>query len=89
MFSKMKKGSILINTARGQIINLNDLKTALLTGKLKGAALDVYDEEPPADKELIGLPNLINTPHIGGNSTEAVIAMGEASISNIQSILIH
>ena len=60
-----------------------------MTGKLKGAALDVYDEEPPTNKELIGLPNLINTPHIGGNSNEAVIAMGEASISNIQSILIH
>lgn len=89
MFSKMKKGSILINTARGNIVNLNDLKIALLTGKLKAAAIDVYDKEPPTDKELIDLPNLINTPHIGGNSAEAVIAMGEASISNIKSILIH
>ena len=59
----MKSNSILINTARGQIVCLVDLKTALQS-KLKAAAIDVYDCEPPTDTELLGLPNLINTPHI-------------------------
>jgi phosphoglycerate dehydrogenase-like enzyme len=84
VFSKMRKGSILINTARGGIVNLKDLKQALLSNTLKSAAIDVYDQEPPPDKELISLPNLINTPHIGGNSREAVIKMGESAIENIK-----
>lgn len=82
VFDKMKDNSILINTARGQIVFLPDLKRAL-KHKLKGAAIDVYDQEPPRDKELLGLANLINTPHIGGNAAEAVQSMGQASINNI------
>lgn len=81
-FLKMKKTAFVINTARGGIINQEDLKNALKNNIIAGAALDPYEIEPPIDKELLELPNLINTPHIGGNSKEAVQAMGLASIDN-------
>lgn len=84
-FNQMKDRSVLINTARGPIVCLSDLKIAL-KHKLKAAAIDVYDTEPPTDMELLSMPNLMNTPHIGGNAIEAVQAMGEASIKNIQEI---
>ena len=79
----MKKSAILINTARGGLVNLDDLKWALQNKIISGAAIDAYECEPPEDKELLAIPNLINTPHIGGNSTEAVEAMGIAAIENI------
>lgn len=79
----MKSSVILINTARGGIINEQDLKWALQNNKIGGAALDVFEIEPPEDKELIELPNLIATPHIAGNSYEAVIDMGLAAINHI------
>jgi D-3-phosphoglycerate dehydrogenase len=82
-FGLMKPGSVLINTARGGIVNLNDLKKALKKGLIGGAAIDVYDTEPPEDTELLSIPNLLNTPHIGGNSEEAVEAMGQAAIYHV------
>lgn len=79
----MKSSVILINTARGGIINEKDLKWALQNNKIGGAALDVFEIEPPEDKNLIEFPNLIATPHIAGNSYEAVIDMGLAAINHI------
>ena len=81
--SMMKPSSFVINTARAGVINQEDLKWALKNQIIAGAAVDVYEKEPPEDKELILLPNLINTPHIGGNSKEAVEAMGVSAINNI------
>ncbi len=81
--STMKSSSFVINTARAGIINQEDLKWALQNEIIAGAAIDVYDNEPPLDKELLLFPNLINTPHIGGNSKEAVEAMGISAINNI------
>lgn len=83
-FQKMKKGAIVINTARGGIINEKDLKAALRSGHLGGAALDTYEQEPLTDEELMRLPNLINTPHIGGNAREAVEAMGMSAIMHLR-----
>ena len=83
--SLMKPTSFLINTARSGIVNQKALKLALINRTIAGAAIDVYDIEPPEDKEFILLNNLVNTPHIGGNSKEAVEAMGNASIDNILS----
>lgn len=81
--SLMKEAAIVINTARGGLFEQNDLKEALLDERIGGAAMDVYDEEPPQDIDLLSVPNLINTPHIGGNSREAVRAMGYAAIENV------
>lgn len=81
--AQMKPSAIFINTARGDLVNLTHLKTALQKGGIAGAAIDVYDIEPPTDEELLGLENLICTPHIGGNSIEAVVAMGESAIGHL------
>lgn len=82
-FGKFKKGSFFLNTARGGIVIQDDLKRALQEDLIAGAAIDVYDEEPPKDMELLSIPNLINTPHIGGNTKEAVIAMGMSAIKHL------
>lgn len=83
VFAMMKKEAYFINTARGDIIIQEDLKWALKGKIIAGAAIDVYDQEPPKDYEFISLPNLICTPHIGGNAKEAVLAMGESAIENL------
>ena len=55
----------------------------LTQNKIKAAAIDVYEEEPPTHLELLNLPNLICTPHIGGNAKEAVLAMGMSAIKHL------
>lgn len=82
--SLMKSNAYLINTARGDIVDLNALKYSLKHAMIAGAAIDVYESEPPCDLDLISLPNLISTPHIGGNSQEAIIAMGESAIHHLK-----
>ena len=62
--SKMKKGSYIVNTARGGIVREDDLVEALREGNLKGAALDVFENEPNVHPELIGMENVVLTPHI-------------------------
>ncbi len=81
---KMKNSAFILNTARGGIINEDDLKVALKSGMIAGAAIDAYITEPPVDNEFIALPNLICTPHIGGNAKEAVEAMGMSAISHLE-----
>ncbi|RYE43289.1 MAG: hydroxyacid dehydrogenase [Sphingobacteriales bacterium] len=83
VFEKMKSTAFLINTARGGIIDEKDLKSALQNNIIGGAALDVYEHEPPEDTEFLSLPNLISTPHTGGNSYEAVVAMGLSAIGHL------
>lgn len=80
----MKDSAYLLNSARGGLINEQDLKIALMHGIIAGAAIDAYIEEPPIDKEFLSLPNLICTPHIGGNTKEAVEAMGMSAIEHLR-----
>lgn len=83
VFEIMKPSAFLINTARGGIVNENDLKWALQEKRIAGAGLDVFCEEPPDDKELLQLDSLICTPHTGGNSYEAVVAMGMSALEHL------
>lgn len=87
-FSQMKNGSYLINASRGSVVDIPALVNAMKTGKVAGAALDVYPAEPAGNgdyfnnklnswaEELRGLKNLILTPHIGGSTEEAQSAIG-------------
>jgi len=71
-FAKMKKGVRILNCARGGIVNEADLQAALLNGTVGGAALDVYETEPPpADFPLRALPQVVMTPHLGASTEEA------------------
>src|SRR3972149_6469146 len=79
-FAKMKKGSFLINTARGAIVDEHDLVEALKSGHLAGAGLDVYDNEPNIDPELIVMPNTITTPHIASATYASRNKMGTLAV---------
>jgi D-3-phosphoglycerate dehydrogenase / 2-oxoglutarate reductase len=77
-----KKGCILINFARGRLINADDLKAAILEGQIGGAAIDVFPDEPekkgdPFSSVLQNVPNVLLTPHIGGSTEEAQQNIGE------------
>jgi D-3-phosphoglycerate dehydrogenase len=72
-FSEMKKGVCLVNCARGGIVVEKDLIEALDKGMVRGAAVDVYDKEPPADWSLAKHPKVIATPHIGASTGEAQV----------------
>lgn len=82
----MKPTAILINAARGGLVDETALKWALMGKMLKAAAFDVFADEPPQDAELLNLPNFLATPHIGGSAEEAILAMGHAAIDGLDSM---
>jgi len=85
---QMKPGVMIINTARGGIINETDLFNALLEKRISGAALDVFEVEPPhPDNPLFQLNNVIYTSHIAGISDNSFINMGIQSVNYILSVL--
>ena len=75
--SKMKDGAYLINTARGALVDSAALCDALDSGKLAGAGIDVYPEEPCKDERLLHHPKVCMTPHIGASTKEAQRRIGE------------
>ena len=79
----MKQGSILINYARGGIVDQAGVLAALNEGNLSAAVFDVFDPEPPVDTALIAHPNFYASGHIGGSSHEAIKAMGMAAIEGL------
>ena len=90
-FAKMKKGSFIVNCARGGIVAEKDLLHALQSGQLGGAALDVFEKEPfdtkdPVIAELLNHPNFICTPHIGASTQQAQKAVGMECAEKIISI---
>jgi phosphoglycerate dehydrogenase-like enzyme len=79
----MKPDALLINTARGGLVDEVALKGLLQDNRLGGAAFDVFATEPPTDTELLTLANFFSTPHVGGSSEEGILAMGRAAIRGL------
>ncbi len=83
-FAQMRKGSILINTARGDVVNESDLIAALRAGTISGAGLDVFEKEPSVPPELTSMENVVLLPHLGSATTETRVAMGMRAIDNLE-----
>jgi D-3-phosphoglycerate dehydrogenase len=86
---KMKKGVRLVNCARGELVNESDLVQALKQGRVAGAALDVFAEEPPKNSPLLALENVVLTPHTGGSTYEAQDAVGVQIARQVREYLKH
>jgi D-3-phosphoglycerate dehydrogenase len=88
--AKMKRTATLVNTSRGEVIDEDALVNALKSGTIRSAALDVFAVEPPVDKELLGLDNVVLTPHIGGQTVEAqasaAVIVAEKVIRHLSSL---
>jgi D-3-phosphoglycerate dehydrogenase len=83
----MKKTAILVNTSRGGIVDEQALYRALKEGEIAGAALDVFEHEPPGKTPLVELDNFIGSPHIGGISEEAIARIGMTVARDIVAVL--
>jgi phosphoglycerate dehydrogenase-like enzyme len=80
---RIRDGAVFLNMARGGIVDEAAIKARLIAGTLGGAAFDVFANEPSIDSELVKLPTVLVTPHIGGSSEEAILAMGRAAIEGL------
>jgi D-3-phosphoglycerate dehydrogenase len=88
MLALMPRGSILVNTARGGLVDDAALVTALNSGQLRAAGLDTFrTEPPPTDLPFRGVPGAIMTPHIGGVTSDAYRNMGTAAAKNVLAVL--
>lgn len=82
--AKMRKGVLILNCARGEIVNTADLVAALKSGQVGGYGTDVLDQEPPpADHPLLKLPNVICTPHVGSRTYESVVRQATCAVKNL------
>lgn len=79
----MKPDALLINAARGGLVDEGALEAMLRDGGLAGAGFDVFSSEPPHNLELLRLPNFLATPHLGASTEEAILAMGRAAIEGL------
>jgi lactate dehydrogenase-like 2-hydroxyacid dehydrogenase len=82
-FAQMRKGSILINTARGDVVSESDLIAALQAGTIGGAGLDVFEKEPFVPAALSSMENVVLLPHLGSATMETRVAMGMRAIDNL------
>ena len=88
-FARMKDGVKIINCARGEIIHEAALAEAIRSGKVAGAALDVYTQEPPANRELIEMGQVLCTPHLGASTEEAQLNVALEAAEIITDALLH
>ena len=86
-FKSMKKTAFLINCARGEVVQETALVDALKSGKIAGAALDVFENEPPTGSALLGLENAFMTPHIGASTHEAQARAGMMVVEQVEAVL--
>ena len=82
--ARMKKGVIILNCARGEIVNTRDIAAALQSGQVAGYGTDVLEQEPPpADHPLLKLPNVVITPHVASRTFESVVRQATTSVKNL------
>ena len=82
--AKMKKGVLILNCARGEIVHTSDMVAALKSGQVGGYGTDVLDQEPPpADHPLLKLPNVVVTPHVASRTFESVVRQATTSVQNL------
>jgi D-3-phosphoglycerate dehydrogenase len=85
--AKLKPGSIVLNVARGGVIDETAVAEALRSGHLGGAGIDVFEHEPPTDSPLLDAPNTLLTPHLGASTTEAQILVAEEVAAQVLDVL--
>lgn len=83
VFDKMKDTAFLINVARGSLVDSNDLVAALKAGKIAGAALDVFENEPHPKQDLVDMDNVIMTPHVGSATHIARYNLTKEAANNV------
>jgi glyoxylate reductase len=86
---RMRPTAVLVNTARGPIVDEDALVRALERGELAGAALDVYEHEPAVHPGLVGRDDVVLTPHVGSATTEAREAMGMLCVEALRAVLLE
>lgn len=87
VFSKIKKGAVLVNTARGSVIDETALIKALKDGTIRSAGLDVLENEPDVNLDLVNLPNVLALPHMGTSTIETLQIMEELVVKNIETVI--
>ena len=87
--ARMKPSAVLVNTARGPIVDEAALVDALRTGVVAGAALDVYEREPEVDERLLALDNVVLTPHLGSATRETRVGMGMLCVEGLRAVLLE
>jgi D-3-phosphoglycerate dehydrogenase len=85
--SRMKAGAILLNVARGGVVDESALAEALEDGRIAGAGIDVFEQEPPTGSPLLDAPNTLLTPHLGASTAEAQVAVAEEVADQVLDVL--
>ena len=85
----MRPTAVLVNTARGPVVDERALVAALLAGEIAGAALDVFEDEPEVSEELLGLENVVLTPHLGSATRTTRLAMGQLAVEALRAVLLR
>ena len=86
--SAMRRSAILVNTARGPMVDEQALVEALRAGEIAGAALDVFEREPEVEEGLLGLENVVLTPHLGSATRDTRVAMGMLCVEALRAVLL-